>query len=108
MTDRTIRAVPPGYLAAEQEPSFTYLPESDLPPMLAEAAEPWRVDGTTGEQWYRIATETADDPDIAADADDDGPDDGDLDADDDGLDYFDDDDDLDGDDEDAEGGDYDD
>ena len=65
MTDRTIRAVPPGYLTAEEDlPAFTYLPESDLPPLLAEEAEPWRVDPTTNEQWYRLRT-------IAVAADDD-------------------------------------
>jgi hypothetical protein len=59
MTDRTIKAVPPGYLTAEEDlPEFTYMPESDLPPMLAADAELWRVDPTTGEQWYRIATAT--------------------------------------------------
>ena len=59
MLNRTIRAVPPGYLKAEEDvPAFTYFPESDLPPLLAAEAEPWRVDPSTGEQWYRIATET--------------------------------------------------
>ena len=96
MTDRTIRAVPPGYLHAEQDlPKFTYLPESDLPPLLAAEAQPWRVDGTTGEQWFRIPTVTSDDPDGDIDAEL-----TDIDGGDDGLDYFDDDEDLDGDDDD--------
>jgi hypothetical protein len=87
MSDRMIKAVPPGYLAAEQEPTYTYLPVSDLPPLLAEAAEPWRF-GPDGEQWVRIPTVAADgdtepDADIYAElADIDGDDD---------LDYFDDD-----------------
>ena len=62
MLGRTIRAVPAGYLAAEPpEPEYTYLPASDLPPMLVADAQPWRVDPTTGEQWYRIGT-VVDDP----------------------------------------------
>ena len=65
MSDRTIRAVPPGYLTAEEKlPAFTYFPESDLPPLLAEDAEPWRQDPVSGEQWFRIATVVEDPEDM--------------------------------------------
>ncbi len=73
MLGRTIRAVPdghPGCLAVEDLPTFTYCPQSDLPPMLAAEAEPWRVDAS-GEQWYRLRTINEDSGDDFEDTDDD-------------------------------------
>lgn len=78
MASRLIRAVPSDYFPAEAieaEPAFVYVPESELTPILAEAAEPWRV-GPAGEQWYRVpVAEAACDEGVDQDQDDDDFDD---------------------------------